>query len=450
MKKLFAVLAISLLSAVMLFAAGQKETAKEVSTGVAKMPDSIDVWAINNPSELIIKAYDDAAAAFTAESGIKVNFIRIPTNDFHTKLVTSISAGVYPDMIIWNSSPGVEFSSTGKVVPMDNLVNEIGRNEFGEGALKMYTVKGTLLEVPFLVRPAGLHARKDLLQKAGYDTTYKVDADGNYYLEGLKTWDDMIAAGKKMNDPANGKYGLGFAFSRKAFGDSAGFAFLILADNGARVLGEDGKVSVDTPEFRAGLDQIRRFWESGAVPEAATTWDGGSNNQFFIAGDLGMCFNSNSIAGKLKDTTAVKPDQLIQIPVPTGPAGSYCTGNPESLTVFDTPAKAGAMAFVKYLLKPETQVSMFKTMQFGYYSPLMKSVQKDPLFQSLSDNEKVLMQNAAKTIAVSFPSEPDARLTALYSAFFYDDILSHIAVDGWSNDKIIEDCVKKANEALFD
>lgn len=449
MKKLFAFAAVSLAAASLAFANGGAETQTSAASA-SKLPASIDVWCINNPSEQILKAYDDAGADFEAKTGVKVNYIRIPTNDFHTKLVTSISAGVFPDMIIWNSAPGIEFSSTGKVVPMDDVINEIGRDEFSEGTLKMFTVGGKLLEAPFMVRPAGMHARKDWLEAAGYDTTFKQDANGKYYLEGLQTWDDLIEAGKKITDAKNGKYGLGFAYTRKAFGDSAGFVFSVYASYGAKVIDDKGNLAVDSKEMRDVIAYLRRMWESGAVPPAATTWDGGSNNNYFIAGDIGICLNSNSIMGKLNDTTGCKPEDLIMIPMPSGPNGSYVEASPESITVFDTKNTAGAKEFAKYLLQTETQVEMFKTMGFGYYSPLKKSTTADPLFASLTDNQKVLMQDSINAVGPSFPGEPNAKLSALYSSFFFDDILSDIAVEGMTDEQIIADCVKRAKEALFD
>ncbi|MGH0052430.1 MAG: ABC transporter substrate-binding protein, partial [Sphaerochaetaceae bacterium] len=306
LRKTVTLLMMVLFSLATVYAGGNAENAEDSK--------SVEVWMINSPVETIIQAFDTAGANFESETGIKVNYVRIPTNDFHTKLVSSISAGVYPDMIIWNSSPGVEFSQTGAVLPVDDIVNEIGRDQFGEGSLKMFTLGGKLLEIPFMVRPAGLHARKDWLEAAGYDTEPKVDADGYYYYEGLQTWEDLLEAAKKINDPANGKYGMGFAYSRKAFGDSASFCMSVLYSYGASLLDGNGNVAIDSDEAVAGLNLIKKIWESGTVPSAVTTWDGGSNNNFFIAGDIGMVFNSNSNMGKLNETTGTKPEDLLMIP----------------------------------------------------------------------------------------------------------------------------------------
>ena len=443
-RRILAVFAVCVLSTAMIFAGGSKES------GNKGTPEAIEVWRISNPDEKIIAAFDQVAADFEAETGIKVNYILTPTNDFHTKLVTSISAGVYPDVIIWNSNPGIEFVNTGKVYPMNDILEEVGMDQFGEGVIKMFQIGDTIYEAPFMVRPGGLHARRDWLEAAGYDLTLHTDENGKYYIEGLQTYEDMLEAGKKITDAANGKYGLGLGFSRKAFGDSAGYTFSVIASYGGKIIDEEGNLSIDTPEMRAAIQYLIDVWNSGAVPAAATTWDGNSNNQFFLTGDIGMVFNSNSIMGKLNAESAVKPEQLIMIPLPAGPAGAFMQATPESITLFDTDNIEGSKEFAKYLLRTDVQLKMFETMGFGYYSPLKAEVINDPMFDDLSQNERVLLNSGDQYVSSSFPGEPDARLSQLFSAFFYDDILSHIAVDGWNVDQIIDEMEKVASEMLFD
>lgn len=413
--------------------------------------ESIEVWMITNPVQGIIKAFDDAAAGFEASTGIKVNYVRVPTNDFHTKLVTSISAKQYPDLVIWNIHPGVEFQATGSVAAADDIVNAFGRKRFTESALKSGMIGGKLWEIPFLARPAGLHVRKDWMKAAGYDTKLQKDAKGIYYVKGLRTWEDLLALGVKMTDKANGKYGMGFQMSRKGFGDSAGFGLGILFSYGASLIDEEGKVAINSPEAIKAFTFIKKIWESGAMPGAVTTWDGNGNNNYFIKGDIGMIYNSNSIMAKLNGTTGTKPDDLIIIPYPTGPKGqSYIWSNPETITIFNTAKLASSKKFAQYMIDTKTQVQMFKTMGFGYYSPIRSDVMADPVFDSLSDNEKVMMQDATKIVDVSYPGEPNGKLGALVNAFVIDDALSRIAVDGWSPQQVVKEMETKINDSLND
>ncbi len=418
---------------------------------ISAFGESIEVWMITNPVPQIIQAFDDAAANFETKTGVKVNFVRVPTNDFHTKLVTSISAKQYPDLVIWNIHPGVEFQATGAVADVGDLVNSFGRKRFTESVLGTATVGGKLYEIPFLSRPAGLHVRKDWMKKAGYDTTFTKDANGIYYVKGLRTWEDILALGVKMTDKANGKYGMGFQMSRKGFGDSAGFGLSLLFSYGGSLLDAKGKVGINTPQAIEAFSFVKKLWESGAMPAAVTTWDGNGNNQYFIKGDIGMAYNSNSIMAKLTPETGTKPEDLMIIPYPSGPRGqSMIWSNPETITIFKTPKLELSKKFAQHMIDTKTQVDMFKTMGFGYYSPLRADVMADPQFNSLTDNEKVMMQDATKIVDACYPADPNGKIGALVNAYVIDDALSRIAVDGWTPQQVVKELAQKIDEALND
>jgi len=434
MKRVGIIVAL-LLSASMAFAAGE----------------SIEVWMISNPVPEIIKAFDTAAANFEAATGVKVNYVRVPTNDFHTKLITSLSAKQYPDVVIWNIHPGLEFQATGAVVPVDDVVSSLGKDLFSDTLLKSCSSGGKLYEIPFLARPSGLHVRKDWLKKAGYDTTLYKDAKGIYYVKGLRTWEDVLEAGKKMTDKAAGKYGLGFQFSRKGFGDSAAFALNVLFSYGGSLLDAQGNVAINAKAAIDAFTFIKKMWDSGAVPAAATTWDGNSNNQYFIKGDIGIVSNSNSIMAKLTADTGAKPEDLLIVPYPSGPNGvSRMWNNPETITIFKTSRLDASKKFARYLIDAKTQVQMFKIMNFGYYSPLRTDVMDDPLFDSLSDNERVMMQDSTKITDASYPAEPNGKINALINAYVMDDALSRIAVDGWTPQQVVKELEQKIKSALED
>ena len=422
-----------------------------LAPGFLVAAESINVWMISSPVPELIKAFDDAAVDFESASGIKVNYVRVPPGDFHTKLVTNISAKQYPDLVIWNIHPGVEFQATGAVLPMNDTIGAFGKSRFADAVLKSCEVGGKYWEIPYLSRPAGLHVRKDWMKEAGYDTKLYKDAKGRYYLKGLSTWEDYLALAKKMTDKSRDRYGMGFQMSRKGFGDSAGFALAVLFSYGGSLLDPNGKIAINSPEAVDAFAFIKKVWDSGVMPASTTTWDGNGNNNYFIGGEIGMVYNSNSILTKLSAKTAAKPEDVMIVPFPTGPKGlSYMYSNPETITIFKTPHSEAAKKYALYLLDTKTQVAMFKTMKFGYYSPLRADVMADPLFDSLTDNDKVFMQDSSKIVDPSYPAEPNGKLSALINAFVMDDALSRIAVDGWSPQQVVKEIEQKENDALND
>ena len=84
LKQLLIGFSILMFLAMPLMAAGQSEAK------AAAQPKSVEVWAISNPNETIIKAFDEAGAKFQEKTGIEVKYIRIPTNDFNTKVKSAV------------------------------------------------------------------------------------------------------------------------------------------------------------------------------------------------------------------------------------------------------------------------------------------------------------------------------------------------------------------------
>ena len=56
---------------------------------------------------------------------------------------------------------------------------------------------GSLFAFPWDIGPAGIFYRRDLLDKAG------VPSDPDRLAKLIRTWDDFVAVGKKVNDPKN-------------------------------------------------------------------------------------------------------------------------------------------------------------------------------------------------------------------------------------------------------
>ena len=82
----------------------------------------------------------------------------------------------------------------GKLADVSDLIDRLGKNRFDEDALKQWSYRGAVACVPVARTPTYLMYRADLFKKAG--------------LAAPESWEDVIRAAQKLNDPANGKYGI--------------------------------------------------------------------------------------------------------------------------------------------------------------------------------------------------------------------------------------------------
>ena len=118
-----------------------------------------------------------AADAFVKENpGVKINIETFSWADFYTKWTTGLASGDVPDMSTALPNHVVEMIDADAVIPLDGLIDEIGRDRFYEAPLTEMTAKdGHTYGIPIYSHAQVMWYRKDLLKK--------------YNLEVPKTWD---------------------------------------------------------------------------------------------------------------------------------------------------------------------------------------------------------------------------------------------------------------------
>jgi multiple sugar transport system substrate-binding protein len=154
----------------------------------------------------------------------------------HDILVTQISAGQAPDVCNVSAQWLGEWSSINEVMSLDDLLSKEFLLNFVPSGLKAFTLKSKLMGLPYFLDPRAMYYRKDLFEEAG--------------LNPPKTWDDVIAAGKKLHKPPD-MTGIGLTFARKS-DDLDYWWYPWFGVNGAdanlSIWTEDGRSRLATPE----------------------------------------------------------------------------------------------------------------------------------------------------------------------------------------------------------
>lgn len=418
--------------------------------------ESIEVWQIHSPIKEIMDSFDWSATQFESETGIKVNLVRIPTDNFHSKLVTSISAHQYPDMVIWNIKPGIEFSELNIIAEVSDLLDGY-RKEFDPGILKMFQLPlGKQWEIPLFSRPGGYHFRKDWLKEVGLNPEPMKNENGNLVVKAYDTWEDFYETGKKLTRDTDGdgvidRWGAGFAYNRKAFGDSASFAFSVMSSFGGKFLDpETGDIAINSPETIAAFSYLKKLYKEGIVPPDVTAWDGYGNNLNFMNGKVGIVMNSNSIISALKEDNPKLVDNVgITIPPRNSKTGIRSFfGNPETITIFKTKNLKNTKQYAKFLLKEKNQIEMFKIMGVGYYSPVRDDVLSNSFFDSISEQQRMFMEVGKFIKGIAYPGAPNAKLNVAFNSYILDDALARISVDDWTPERAVKEMETRLEEIL--
>lgn len=165
-----------------------------------------------------------AAADKFMEEHPKVN-IKIETfswNDFYTKWTTGLASGNVPDMSTALVGHVVEMINSDALIPLNDLIDEIGRDKFSENALEEGTVDGNNYSIPLYSHAMVMWVRKDLLEENN--------------LEVPTTWDELYEAAKTLTK--DGVYGLSFPCGSNDF-QATNFLNFYVRSGGGSLLNDD-------------------------------------------------------------------------------------------------------------------------------------------------------------------------------------------------------------------
>lgn len=177
-------------------------------------PVTLKVWSIdgaNSPgiADVMSKEFDDANPDITVEYRV------VPFDDLVQESLRAFATGQAPDIVSFDNPDFAMFSSRGAMLDITDRVKNstvIKTDAYFAGPLNSVSWDGKLFGLPKYTDTIGLFYNKDLFRKAGLDPETPP-----------KTWDELLEAARKLNDPANNVYGI--TLSARA-GEEGTFQFL--------------------------------------------------------------------------------------------------------------------------------------------------------------------------------------------------------------------------------
>jgi multiple sugar transport system substrate-binding protein len=319
-----------------------------LGSAAAADPGPLRVWTRSSNDGR--KTYDAIAAAFTARTGIRVEYFNA-TTDFEQRLARAAVGRDLPDVIINDGGSLGQFVNMGIVSPITRS-SIVGGADLHERAWRTATLPdGRVFAVPTSAQAHVLFIRKDWRTRLGQQIP--------------QTWEELAALAKAFteHDPdGNGRadtYGLVFPGST-ARGYTAWFisSFLYQAGGDFVRQGADGRsrgalnepAAVQTLAFFKRLLCDDRSVQAGAIN--ATTQEA---NRAFISGQAGLYLSGPyHIALFDKEPGAAKVEV---VPAPAGPGGTRATlaGGELAFITRTTQRRADATRFIEFLISPEGQ-----------------------------------------------------------------------------------------------
>ncbi|MBM6621291.1 ABC transporter substrate-binding protein [Micrococcaceae bacterium RIT802] len=232
--------------------------------------------------------------------------------------------------VIWTA----EFAAKGWLQPLKDSM-AIDTSAMLEPTVKSGTYNGTLYAAPQTSDGGILYYRKDLVKTPP------------------KTWDEMMGMCSIAKKNDMGCYAGQFA---KYEGLTVNTAEAINSAGGS-ILGDDGKPTLDTPEAKAGLENLVKAYQDGNIPKQAITYQEEQGRQAFEAGNLLFLRNWPYVYNLAKtDASSKVKDKFGLAPLPgkDGPGASSLGGHNIAVSVYSK-NKATAHDFVEFMTSAETE-----------------------------------------------------------------------------------------------
>lgn len=371
----------------------------------------------------------------------KVN-IKIETfswNDFYTKWTTGLSSGNVPDLSTALPNQVTEMINADAIVPINDLIDSIGRDKFAKPAIYEGTVEGKNYSIPLYSHAQVMWYRKDLLEK--------------HNLSVPKTWDELYETSKKLT--SDGVYGLSVPMGTNDFMATRFLNFYVRSAGGS-LLTNDKKVDLTSELPQKAIE----YWVSmykETSPKDSINYNVLQQATLFYQGKTAFDFNSGFHIGGVKANT---PDLLKDIeaaPIPkmnaNDPDRPIETSNVPLVVWKNSKHPEIAKAFAKTLYEKERYVKFLKAVPVGML-PAIKGIsddpayKNDPIVQQFANAEKVISSAVEKGTAIGYEHGPSVQAGILVNQHIIEKMFQEIVSGKKDKVQAAKDAEKELNDLI--
>ena len=268
-------------------------------------------------------AFRDTVTEFAAANNVELDISTTNPEsfgDFMGKMSAAVRAGNPPDFAYTSnvSIPQMHLLDLVEDVTdvVDEAVSKYGNIMPGLNAAKTGQFDGRWKAIPFIGTTTGYYIRGDKLKEQGIDPA------------SLKTFSDRREAALKMSGP--GFYGWGVTPNQS--GDGFGYLILAIQAFGGHFTDETGQiVQFNSPETVAAVEWLKETYDrngkyAAMLPPGVESWTDTSNNEAFLAGQIGYTHNAFSVYAQAKRDKNPVYDNIVLLPAPQANNGDSRDG----------------------------------------------------------------------------------------------------------------------------
>ncbi|MDP9023255.1 MAG: sugar ABC transporter substrate-binding protein [Actinomycetota bacterium] len=328
---------------------------------------SIEVWIMQPGTEAVENIVRDQVEAFQQDTGATVDLQFVPWPAAHDQFVTSIAGDRTPDVAEMGTTWTPEFGEMGALAAV-----QTGEQDFVESLVESGTIEGETLGAPWYAGARALIYRSDVFEDLG--------------LEPPQTWDELIEAGKVIDDQTD----------LFPFGVIGGYTHLYLPmiwQWGGEIAVETGgtwESRINSPEAVEAWTTYADLFERGWAPEGALGWNSADLREAFAAGDFAMMIGGGWDLSAILDSAPDLEGKVESVLTPEGPAGNRAAfAGGSHFVIFEGSDNPDlAQQFINHMLEEE-RVAEFAT-ELGFLPGTESGIEAsglldDPLYSPFAE-----------------------------------------------------------------
>jgi multiple sugar transport system substrate-binding protein len=333
--------------------------------------------------------------------------------DFLGKMTAAVRAGNPPDIAYTTNVSIAQMHLLGLVEDVSDVVDEAvsryGGIMQGINAEKLGQFDGQWAAIPFLAGTPGFFIRGDKLAEQGVDPA------------SLDSYDKRREAALAMSDPDARMWGWGLTPNQS--GDGYGFLISLVQAFGGHYTDPSGmKVEFESPETVAAFEWLAETYDRSGkygamLPPGVESWGDISNNEAFLAGNIGYTHNAFSVYAQAKrDDNPIFKD-IVVLNAPKANNGDSRDGGDVNgwLTIFKgAPNGDLAKELALDLLDPANFTRM-SAVAGGLFMPAYENLWTDELLAA-DPNFAIIKEQvsiADPFLGPSWPADPNAAIDAI-------------------------------------
>lgn len=230
------------------------------------------------------------------ELGVEVSVEKVAFNEMYEKLSTAATSGDVPDIMHTNFGGTAYLYAAGSIMPMDDVINEIGAEDFSPAYRKVLTGSdGKIYGLPDWAMHTSVWYRKDIFEEKG--------------IEVPETWDDFLAAAQEINTDEVSGFAVpldGVQVAAQTLYEmmcSAGVYFMD-PETGEYCFDQEREEAIDVIEYLVSLYK-------NASPAGSLTWSWGDyRNALAVTGTCAMTLDMGAVIGNAQENN---PDMTANL-----------------------------------------------------------------------------------------------------------------------------------------